>query len=274
MIIAILFFSLASAVCIQLFAKSHLLSTQTVNQNHAVIQAQNLAESYLALEGDINAMQDLFSPSEQISDDTLRLTFDSCWNLCSAENGGSYQAELVHTPAEGTGIMEAQITVYDLSAPEMPIYTISVMHHTAERGGTMSNSSKKKQFGMNIGSASILLVFVILCLVSFAVLSIVSANADSRLSTRVLERTTAYYDACNQAEQSLAGMDNTLRRVYEASDSEDAYYGSVGHGKSYVIPISDLQSLQVTIEILYPLSADDTFYRITAWQVLNTEDLQ
>ena len=123
---------------------------------------------------------------------------------------------------------------------------------------------------MNIGSASILLVFVILCLVSFAVLSIVSANADSRLSTRVLERTTA----CNQAEQSLAGMDNTLRRVYEASDSEDAYYGSVGHGKSYVIPISDLQSLQVTIEILYPLSADDTFYRITAWQVLNTEDLQ
>ena len=49
----------------------------------------------------------------------------------------------------------------------------------------MSNASKKKQFGMNIGSASILLVFVILCLVSFAVLSIVSANADSKLSARV-----------------------------------------------------------------------------------------
>ena len=114
---------------------------------------------------------------------------------------------------------------------------------------------------MNIGSSSILLVFVILCLVSFAVLSIVSANADSKLSARVLERTTAYYTACNQAEQSLAGMDNTLRRVYETSDSEDAYYASVGHGKSYVIPISDLQSLQVTIEVLYPASADDTFYR-------------
>ena len=76
----------------------------------------------------------------------------------------------------------------------------------------MSNSSKKKQFGMNIGSASILLVFVILCLVSFSVLSIVSANADSKLSGRVLERTTAYYNACNQAEQSLAGMDKTLQR--------------------------------------------------------------
>lgn len=138
----------------------------------------------------------------------------------------------------------------------------------------MRNSSKKKQFGMNIGSASILLVFVILCLVSFAVLSIVSANADSKLSTRVLERTTAYYTACNQAEQSLAGMDHTLRHIYESSDSEEAYFASVGHGKSYVIPISDLQSLQVTIEILYPGTAEDSFYKITAWQVLNTDELQ
>lgn len=137
----------------------------------------------------------------------------------------------------------------------------------------MSNSSKKKQFGMNIGSASILLVFVILCLVSFAVLSIVSANADNKLSARVLERTSAYYAACNQAEQSLAGMDNTLRRIYASSDSEDAYFASVGHGKSYVIPISDLQSLQVTIDILYPQADDDSFYRITAWQILNTEEL-
>lgn len=137
----------------------------------------------------------------------------------------------------------------------------------------MSNSSKKKKFGMNIGSASILLVFVILCLVSFAVLSIVSANADNKLSARILERTSAYYAACNQAEQSLAGMDNTLRRIYASSDSEDAYFASVGHGKSYVIPISDLQSLQVTIDILYPQADDDSFYRITAWQILNTEEL-
>ena len=138
----------------------------------------------------------------------------------------------------------------------------------------MSNSSKKKQFGMNIGSASILLVFVILCLVSFAVLSIVSANADSKLSSRVLERTTAYYDACNQAEQSLAGIDKILQRIYASSESEEAYFASVGHGKSYVIPISDLQSLQVTIEILYPVSPEDTFYRINAWQVLNTERIR
>lgn len=45
----------------------------------------------------------------------------------------------------------------------------------------MSNSSKKKQFGMNIGSASILLVFVILCLVSlpYCLLSVLMPTAGS-----------------------------------------------------------------------------------------------
>ena len=136
MIIAILFFSLASAVCIQLFARSHLLSTQTVNQNHAVIQAQNLAESYLSLEGNVAAMQDLFSPSELTDENTLRLAFDSSWTLCTAEDNAGFYAELKSTPAEETGIMKGEITVYDVSTPESPIYTLSVMLHTAERRGS------------------------------------------------------------------------------------------------------------------------------------------
>ena len=137
MIIAILFFSLASAVCIQLFAKSHLLSTQTVNQNHAVIQAQNLAESYLSLEGDINAVQSLFSPSERPEENTLSLTFDSNWNLCSSDASACFRADLISTPAGENGIMEALITVYGISTPDSPIYTLSVMHHPAERRGSL-----------------------------------------------------------------------------------------------------------------------------------------
>lgn len=119
-----------------MFARSHLLSTQTVNQNHAVIQAQNLAESYLSLEGNVAAMQDLFSPSELTDENTLRLAFDSSWNLCTAEDNAGFYAELKSTPAEETGIMKGEITVYDVSTPESPIYTLSVMHHTAERRGS------------------------------------------------------------------------------------------------------------------------------------------
>ena len=134
-----------------------------------------------------------------------------------------------------------------------------------------SSSKKKQYFGMNIGSASILLIFIILCLVSFAVLSIVSTNADSKLTQRVLNRTTAYYEACNSAETALAAVDSTLRSIYDTSDDADSYFQTVGHSKSYAIPVTDLQTLQVTIEILYPETNDDTFYRITSWQVITTD---
>lgn len=132
-------------------------------------------------------------------------------------------------------------------------------------------NKKKNIFGMNIGSASILLIFVILCLVSFAVLSIVSANADNKLTQKILSRTTAYYEACNNAEASLAAVDTTLRNIYLSSANADSYFQMVGHSKSYAIPISDLQTLQVTIEILYPEKDDDTFYRITDWQVITKD---
>lgn len=129
--------------------------------------------------------------------------------------------------------------------------------------------NKKKQFfGMNIGSASILLVFVILCMVSFAALTIISANADRRLSRRIADRTTSYYDACNSAQKSLAGIDQVLIRQYGSSASMEEYFLAVGHSKSYAIPVSDTQTLLVEIEILYPEQADDTFYKITSWKVI------
>ena len=42
--LAILFFSLASAVCLRCFAKSHILSTQAAELNPAVPQSENIAE--------------------------------------------------------------------------------------------------------------------------------------------------------------------------------------------------------------------------------------
>lgn len=136
----------------------------------------------------------------------------------------------------------------------------------------MSNSNpspKRRFYGVNIGSASMLLIFVILCLVSFAALSIVSANADFKLSSKIAERTQNYYTACGSAEETLADMDRNLALQYAASENEEAYFASVGHSSSYAIPISDTQTLSVEIEILYPASPEDTFYRITAWQVIN-----
>ena len=141
---------------------------------------------------------------------------------------------------------------------------------------TKHSISKKRKivYGLNVGSSSILLVFVVLCLVCFATLSIVSANADHKLSTKLLERTTAYYNACNEAETNLAAIDSTLASVYADSDNEETYFATVGHNKSYAIPFSDLQTLQVSIQILYPETNDGPFYQITCWQVVHSGELE
>ncbi len=130
-------------------------------------------------------------------------------------------------------------------------------------------TKKKKTFScMNVGSSSMLLIFIILCLVSFAALSLVSASADKRLSQKIADRTLRYYEACNNAEQSLEGLDAVLQAQFTASDTPEEYFSAVGHGKSYAIPVSDTQTLCVEIEILYPKAASDTFYRILSWQII------
>ncbi len=134
--------------------------------------------------------------------------------------------------------------------------------------------SKKKSMGVNAGSSSILLIFVILCLISFATLSIVSANADYKLGQKILTRTTAYYDACNQAEESIAAIDCTLWNVYGTSSNAEEYFSIVGHSKSYLIPVSDLQNLSIEIEILYPEKKGDTCYRIKSWQLQSAKQLE
>lgn len=132
----------------------------------------------------------------------------------------------------------------------------------------------QKNYGLNIGSSSILLIFVLLCLVSFAALSIVSANADSKLNNKVMERTTAYYNACNLAEASISDIDHTLSKLYVSGITEDAYFEQVGHTISYAVPISDTQSLNVELRIKYPKKSGENFYSITSWQVITPEIIE
>ena len=46
LILAILFFSVASAVCVQLFARAHTASEQSAALNRAVLAAESAAESF------------------------------------------------------------------------------------------------------------------------------------------------------------------------------------------------------------------------------------
>lgn len=64
LIIAILFFSLAATICIQLFVKSHMISERSIALNHSILLAQNTAEIFFATNGDPEKMASLLGCGE------------------------------------------------------------------------------------------------------------------------------------------------------------------------------------------------------------------
>lgn len=133
---------------------------------------------------------------------------------------------------------------------------------------------KSDPIGANVGTSSLLLVFVILCLVSFATLSIVSANADKKLNAKIVERTAAYYDACNKAEEKLQGIDATLKSLYDGGASRDEYFASAGDTIDFAITVSDVQTLNVSLKVNYPSDNDPYFYSIEKWELKSTGSLE
>ena len=134
--------------------------------------------------------------------------------------------------------------------------------------------NKKSDFTMNIGLPSIMLIFVVLCLVSFGILSLVSANSDKQLSQKILDRSTSYYNACNQAEEMLCKIDELLHIAYTNSASQDEYYKAIADiSNVYTYKISDIQYLSITLSFKYPQKANTAFYQIESWQVITKDDL-
>lgn len=60
LILSILFFSIAAAVCVKLFVTAHRLSDQSVNLNHAVAMAESIAEAFYGCNGNVRELETLF----------------------------------------------------------------------------------------------------------------------------------------------------------------------------------------------------------------------
>lgn len=133
--------------------------------------------------------------------------------------------------------------------------------------------NKRKSYGVNIGSSSILLIFVILCLVSFAVLSIVSAQTDYKLNCKLAERTTKYYEANNEVESYLRDLQASLEKIYEDSATAEEYFAVAGHDTTFSIQLSEQQMLNVHLTILYPGDGKG-YYEINTWKVETQDTLE
>lgn len=99
-----------------------------------------------------------------------------------------------------------------------------------------------------LGGSSLLVVFAVLALTVFALLSLSTVRADARLGDAAAEAVSGYYDADCQAQEILARLragekpKNCGLSVKETEDPEQVIY-------SYTVPISDTQELQVRLRL-------------------------
>lgn len=67
----------------------------------------------------------------------------------------------------------------------------------------------------NIDASSLLVIFLILCLVTFAILTLTSAKSDADFAEKLAHHKTNYYAACNTAESTLDKIDAVLADAWQ-----------------------------------------------------------
>ncbi len=79
---------------------------------------------------------------------------------------------------------------------------------------------RKSDIQFGVGGSSILMIFVILCLTTFGILSFVTANADYKISAKNAETVKNYYKAYAEAQTRLQQIDGAL--LDAGKDAEQA----------------------------------------------------
>ena len=74
---------------------------------------------------------------------------------------------------------------------------------------------EERPLGLNIGSASIIMVFAILCLTVFSALSLVTSVSEKKTAQRFADETAAYYEADSEAVK----IKNSIQAAIDAGST-------------------------------------------------------
>lgn len=107
---------------------------------------------------------------------------------------------------------------------------------------------------LNIGISFMLIVFLILCMVIFAVLSFSNATKDYHYSEENAAKTTAYYDASNRAEEKMV-------EILAQNPTESKI--------EYSVPVNDNEELLVTLS---RKSGENSSYIVTSKVLQSTKE--
>ncbi len=138
-----------------------------------------------------------------------------------------------------------------------------------------------------IGFSSILIIFMSVAILTFSVLSMMTASADYRLSKKVAEKTSDYYLASNEAEIILQEIDSALLTLYQNTSSNTEFVSGIETALSdipnltitlnetaciaeYYVTINDIQSLYVKCTLHYPTTQTQRFYTLQEWKTVGS----
>jgi len=120
-----------------------------------------------------------------------------------------------------------------------------------------------------IGSASIVLVFVVLCLAIFTVISLVPAMTEQTLIERELQLVEAFYIADTFAEKILAEIltaDEILSNIMGVAIDVDWDFDYMAQRVSFMSPVSENRDIYVSLIV------GDGFYEILSWRMHDSSE--
>ena len=129
-LIAILFFALAAAVCVQLFVNSHAISQENSDLNYALILAQNGAEAFKAANGDLEYAAQLLENDAHgfVNGKSISMSYNSDWQQCESIDA-AYIMEISAEEITSTGLCTGVVAVIAADAEDIsePIYKLEVV---------------------------------------------------------------------------------------------------------------------------------------------------
>ncbi len=146
----------------------------------------------------------------------------------------------------------------------------------------------KIQGGMPLGTSLLIVVFIILCLVTFATLSFVSSNADNELSISTGTYIEEYYAADSLAQAEIKKINDLILPLSTGTVTPAAFFASstallgdtydvfpansIGLGEGIIVEfqtnINETQNLMSSIHIMVS-ETNTPIYEIISWKTEN-----
>lgn len=141
-------------------------------------------------------------------------------------------------------------------------------------------AKQESGYKANIGSSSLILIFIVMCLVTFGMLSLTSAKSDLSLAVRNADAVTEYYRADSEGEAFFEMVSESVKtacadtadgkaRLARLEETLGAYYRD-----GVVVTEVTMERAQALHIELEPDLTGEGSVKVAKWKVIQTEDYE